>query len=321
MTNEVAAGSPFPLGATVVPGGVNFSVYSKNAEKIELLLFDNADAGRPARVITLDPQRHRTYHYWHVFVPDVSRARFMAIGCMGRLIPLSGCASIRQKLLLDPYGRGVVVPRSYDRAAASRPGDNVGHGDEECGRRPERATIGKATLPLRRPSASTIIYEMHVARLHAASQLRRAGRQARHLRRADRENSLSAASLASPPSSCCPSSSSTPRMPRRAASNYWGYQPDLVLRAASGIQFAARTRWAAVDEFRDMVKALHRAGIEVILDVVFNHTAEGSQEGPTISFRGLENATYYILEPDRARTATTRAPATRSTPIIPSSAG
>ena len=71
MTNEVAAGSPHPLGATVVPGGVNFSVYSKSAEKIELLLFDSADAGRPARVVTLDPEIHRTYHYWHVFVPQV----------------------------------------------------------------------------------------------------------------------------------------------------------------------------------------------------------------------------------------------------------
>ena len=298
MTNEVAAGSPFPLGATVVPGGVNFSVYSKNAEKIELLFFDNADAGRPARVITLDPQSHRTYHYWHVSVPDLKPGQVYAYRAHGPFQPERGLRFDPQKLLLDPYGRGAAVPRAYDRAAASRPGDNAAMAMKSVVTDPSRYDW-EGDLPLGRPYASTAIYEMHVAGFtrhpNSGVPADKRGTYAGLIEKIPylRDLGITAVEL-------LPVFQFDPYDAPLGRTNYWGYCP--ISFFAPHLAYSSQPDpLAAIDEFRDMVKALHRAGIEVILDVVYNHTAEGSQDGPTISFRGLENAAYYILEPDRAR--------------------
>src|SRR5947209_1478767 len=118
------AGRSYPLGATPVAGGVNFSVYSRNASSIELLLFDRTDP-RPTSVIRIDPESSRTYHYWHVFVPGVCAGQTYGYRVAGPRDAARGMRFDSSKLLLDPYGRAVVVPDSYNRAAAEREGDTI----------------------------------------------------------------------------------------------------------------------------------------------------------------------------------------------------
>ena len=235
----------------------------------------------------------------------------------GPLAPERGLRFDAEKILIDPYGLAVAVPEGYDRDAAARPGDNAATAMKSVVADPG-SYDWEGDQPLRRPFAETVIYETARRRLHPPSQLGRGGGQARHLRRPDREDPLSqgsrdhrgriAAGLPVRPAG-------RPARPDQLL----GLSAGLVLRAASGLQLAARRRLAALDEFRDMVKALHRAGIEVILDVVFNHTAEGGADGPTLCYRGLDNDS--LLHPRsriRPATPTTAAAATRSTPITPS---
>jgi pullulanase/glycogen debranching enzyme len=113
-------GRSFPLGATVLGDGVNFSVYSRQASRVDLLLFDDAAATHPARVIEMDPRRHRTYHYWHVFVPGIRPGQIYAYRADGPFDPRRGLPFDPAKVLLDPYGRAVVVPDGYSRRIASR---------------------------------------------------------------------------------------------------------------------------------------------------------------------------------------------------------
>src|SRR6266478_3077607 len=120
-----STGRTSPLGATVLPGGVNFSIYSRNASSVELLLFNREDDIQPERMITIDPTTDRTYHYWHVFVPDVRPGQLYGYRVDGPFDPASGMRFDASRVLLDPYGRGVVVPRNYSRVAACQAGDNA----------------------------------------------------------------------------------------------------------------------------------------------------------------------------------------------------
>lgn len=120
----VNPGRSSPLGATIRDGGANFSVFSRNATAIELLFFDTEDDPRPSSVIPLDPSTSRSYHYWHAFVPEIRPGQLYGYRVDGRFDPASGRRFDPSKVLLDPYGRGVVVPPGYSREAARRPGDN-----------------------------------------------------------------------------------------------------------------------------------------------------------------------------------------------------
>ncbi len=154
-------GSAFPLGATGNPEGVNFSVYSKNASGVELLLFDRADDARPARVILLEPNKNRTYFYWHVFVPGLRCGQIYGFHVSGPYAPEKGLRFDGQKILLDPYGKALVTPPHYSRLAAGLPGDNTATA--------MKSVVADLSLydwegdaPLRRPFSNTIIYELHV---------------------------------------------------------------------------------------------------------------------------------------------------------------
>ncbi|MCR4411205.1 MAG: glycogen debranching protein GlgX [Thermoguttaceae bacterium] len=297
MTNTIDAGSSFPLGATLNDEGVNFSLYSKTASAIELLFFDSVDDARPSRVIPLDRQRHRTYHYWHVFVPQVSSGQLYGYRVHGPFDPSRGFRFDPQRLLLDPYGRAVAVPGNYDRHAASRPGDNTAQAMKSV----VTALSGydwEGDRPLRHPYARTVIYEMHLAGFtrHPNSGVPscKRGTYAGLIEKIPYLQDLGITAV-----ELLPVFQFDPQDCPPGRVNYWGYCP--VSFFAPHVAYSSRQDpLAAVDEFRDMVKALHRAGIEVILDVVYNHTAEGNHEGPTFCFRGLENSAYYILEPDRA---------------------
>ncbi|MGA8044359.1 MAG: glycogen debranching protein GlgX [Terracidiphilus sp.] len=295
-----AAGISSPLGATLTGGGANFSVYSRSASSVELLFFDHGDSDRPTRVFRLDPYNHRTYHYWHIFVPQVEPGQLYAYRAEGPFHPSRGLRFDPGKILLDPYGRRVVVPKNYSREAACRPGDNAASSMKNM-LVDVHAYDWEDDQPLCRPSSRTIIYEMHVAgfTLHPSSGVaaERRGTYAGLIDKIPYLQELGITAVELLPvfqfdAQDCPS----------GLVNYWGYAP---ISFFSPHQAYSSQRHGAepLDEFRDMVKALHRAGIEVILDVVYNHTAEGDASGPTLGFKGLDNPTYYILESDRSRYA------------------
>src|SRR5262245_18767786 len=123
-TKPMTSGRSAPLGPTIVDGGVNFSIFSRNAAGVDLLFFDGEDDSGPARVISLDPAINRTYHYWHIFVPQVQPGQVYGYRVQGPFDPANGMRFDGNKVLLDPYGPGVIVPKNYSRDAARRSGDN-----------------------------------------------------------------------------------------------------------------------------------------------------------------------------------------------------
>ena len=296
----VPPGRSFPLGATVVEGGVNFCVFSRKASAVELLLFDGECDAEPARVIRLDAPRHRTYHYWHAFVPGLRAGQVYAYRAVGPVDPARGLRFDPAKVLLDPYGRAVVVPDGYDRLAASRPGENTKVAMRSVVVDPD-AYDWEGDAPLRRPFATTVIYEMHVAGFtrHPSSGVvpDKRGTYAGMIEKIPYLQDLGITAV-----ELLPVFQFDPQDCPPGLINYWGYSPVSFFAPHAGYS-SRRDPLGPVDEFRDLVKALHRAGIEVILDVVYNHTAEGDHDGPTLCFRGLDNETYYLLQPDRARYA------------------
>jgi isoamylase len=293
----VGAGRSFPLGATVLGDGVNFSVYSRQASRVDLLLFDDAAAAQPTRVIELDARTHHTYHYWHVFVSGIRPGQIYAYRADGPFDPKRGLRFDPTKVLLDPYGRAVVVPDGYSRHAASRYGENNAIAMKSVVVDPD-VYDWEGDAPLRRPFPMTVIYEMHVAGFtrHPSSGVaaERRGTYAGMIEKIPYLQDLGITAVELLPVfqfDCqdCP----------RGLVNYWGYSPVSFFAPHAGYS-SRKDPLGPVDEFRDLVKALHRAGIEVILDVVYNHTAEGNAEGPTLCFRGLANEVYYILDGDRA---------------------
>jgi glycogen operon protein len=293
-------GSSAPLGATLRDGGANFSVFSRTALGVELLLFDDGEDAKPARVIRLDPASDRTYHYWHRFVPGVKAGQIYAYRAQGPFDAARGLRFDPLKVLLDPYGRGVVVPGNYDRRAAARPGDNAAVAMKSVVIEPS-GYDWEGDAPLCRPWARTIIYEMHLRgftrNANSGVGEKTRGTYAGLIERIPYFQELGITAIELLPVFQFDAQDCPPGLV-----NYWGYQP-VSFFAPHRAYSSRRDAHGPSDEFRDMVKALHRAGIEVILDVVFNHTCEGDQNGPTLCFRGLDNPTYYILEQDRSRYA------------------
>jgi len=296
VNEDFQPGQSYPLGATPYPHGVNFSVYSKHCDGLDLLLFDSAEDAKPARVIHLDPSRnHRTFHYWHAFVPDIGPGQIYAYRAYGPHEPAQGHRYDCNKVLLDPYGRAVAVPRGYDREAARRPGDNaatamksvvvaLGHYDWEDDAPPDHS------------SAKSVIYEMHLAGFtrHPSSGVtsEKRGTYAGLIEKIPYLQDLGVTAV-----ELLPVFQFDPQEAPPGLSNYWGYNPVSFFAPHSGYASCADPQ-GVLDEFRDMVKALHRAGIEVILDVVYNHTAEAGDGGATLCFKGLDNEGYYILDND-----------------------
>ena len=295
MPSDVLPGKAYPLGATVRDGGVNFSVHSKHATAVELLFFDDVDDGHPSRVIRLDPKVNKTYYYWHVFVPGVEAGQFYGFRVYGPYRPELGYRFDGTKLLLDPYARTICVGKHYEREAAIRPGDNCAHAMKSVVVDPE-GYDWEGDEPLSRPYANTVIYEMHVAGFtrHPSSGVapERRGTYAGLVEKIPYLQSLGVTAVELMPVQQFDEQDVPPPL-----KNYWGYNPIGFFAPHCGYSSCGGAL-GPVDEFRDMVKALHAAGIEVILDVVFNHTAEGDHRGPTLCFRGFENLTYYHLMPD-----------------------
>ncbi len=294
------SGQSFPLGATVYPDGVNFNIYSKSATAVDLLLFDAVDDPRPSHVIPLDRQKNRTFHYWHAFLTGIKPGQIYAYRAHGTNAPPRGLRFDADKILLDPYGKGIAMPARYDRDAAANPGDNTPYAMKsvvvETG-----AYNWEGDVPLKRPFSGTIIYEMHVRgfTFHPSSGVEpeKRGTYAGLIDKIPYLQDLGITAV-----ELLPIFQFDETEAPKGLSNYWGYNPVSFFTPHTAYS-SQQDALGPLNEFRDMVKALHRAGIEVILDVVYNHTAESDHEGPTFCFRGLENDAYYILEQDRVHYA------------------
>jgi glycogen operon protein len=297
MGDEIGVGLPHPLGATLRDGGVNFSVFSRNATAVELLLFDGIGALRPSRVIDLHPQRNRTFYYWHAFVPGLRSGQLYGYRVHGPYAPDRGFRFDGAKLLVDPYARAVAIPETYSRKGSARGGDNSATA--------MRSVVADLSVydwegdrPLQRPLSGGITYELHVGGFtrHPSSGVPEAhrGTYAGVIEKVPYLASLGVTTVELLPVQQFDAQDAFGGRP-----NYWGYSPVAFFAPHRGY-CVGQGPLAPLDEFRDLVKALHRAGIEVILDVVFNHTAEGPEEGPdtgpTLAYRGLENRAYYILD-------------------------
>ena len=290
-------GRSFPLGATPSANGVNFSVYSRDAAGVDLLFFDHEDDINAARVISLDPYVNRTYHYWHVCVPDAKAGQLYGYRVRGSYDPARGLRFDESKLLIDPYGRGVTVPRNYSRVTARGTDTSAIAMKSVVVDTSEYDWEGDA--PLHRSASRTVIYEMHLRGFtqnpNSGVSERTRGTYLGLIEKIPYLKDLGITAVELLPIFQFDALDSPP-----GRVNYWGYAP-VSFFAPHQAYSTQRDYLAPVNEFRDMVKALHRAGIEVILDVVFNHTAEGDQNGPTFCYRGFDNNAYYIVEPDRAR--------------------
>ena len=289
---EPQPGNPFPLGSRPEHGGVNFSVYSRHAQRVELLLYGSAHASEPSRVIVLEAHRHRTWDYWHVFLPGIGPGQIYAWRMHGPFDPAKGFRFDGDKVLLDPYGRGIAVPRDFRRGAACGPGRNDAWALKSVVA-DDNAYDWEGDQPLRHPFSQTVIYEAHVRGFtrHPSSRVpaRVRGTYAGLVEKIPYLVDLGITAVELMPVFQFDAHDAPP-----GHVNYWGYAP--VSFFAPHVAYASNRRPLKVlDEFRDMVKAMHRAGLEVILDVVYNHTAEGDEHGPCLAFRGLDNVTYYML--------------------------
>jgi len=284
-------GQSFPVGTTVYQHGVNFCLFTKNAGAVELLLFDTPSDPKPSCAIQFDPRQNRTFYYWHMFLPGIQPGQIYAYRVHGPFAPERGFRFDGEKVLLDPYARAVVMGPDYDREAAIRPGDNLAHSLRSVVVETQ-SYDWEGDLPLHRPYSETVIYEMHVAGFtrHPSSGLPEnlRGTYAGLTQKIPYLQSLGITAVEMLPVQHFDPTDA----PNQA--NYWGYSP-IAFFAPHSLYSSNRDPLGPVNEFRDMVKALHKAGIEVILDVVFNHTAEADHQGPTLSFRGIENRAYYIL--------------------------
>ena len=295
MELTIKPGNSYPLGATVEVGGVNFCVYSQNATGIDLLLYDSPNAPYPEHTIHLDPSYHRSFNYWHVFVYGLKAGQVYAYRATGPHLPQKGHRFDPSKVLLDPYGRAVVGQENYDRQAACHPGENSPYALRSVVV-DLQAYDWEGDTPLEIPYSRTVIYEMHVGGFtqHPSSEVipEKRGTFAGIIEKIPYLKSLGVTAI-----ELLPVHQFDERDAPLGLSNYWGYST--VAFFAPHRAYSSRQGTSGpVDEFRDMIKALHKANIEVILDVVFNHTAEGDHRGPTLSFRGLDNRTYYILDED-----------------------
>jgi len=297
---QTSAGTPLPLGATLTSEGANFSLFSRHASAVELLLFTDAAATQPLATI---PVTDRTLDYWCVHVRGTQSGAVYAWRVdgppMSTLPTQRGNRFDRQKVLIDPYGLGH-VDDLYVEADASRPGDNVATSLRSVVIDPGSYDWEGDVSP-RTPWRDTVIYELHVRGFtrDPSSGIRNPGTFAGLIEKLPYIRDLGVTAIELMPTFQFDGRRVIRNSPTtgEALRNYWGYDPIAFFAPHSGY-CVSPTAGAHLDEFRDLVKAAHRAGLEVILDVVFNHSGERNEAGPTLCFRGIDNAVYYMVSGD-----------------------
>ena len=288
-------GRPFPLGAHWDGEGTNVALFSQGAEAVHLCLFDENG------IETQVELEESTYHVWHGFLPQVAPGQRYGFRVEGPFDPASGLRYNPSKLLVDPYARAIEGDFDLDPSVFEAPGD--ARDDRDSAAHVPKSVVVHDAFPWGedpRPHhawSDTVIYELHVkgfTALHPDIPAHLRGTYAglahpvsiRHLQRLG----VTAVELIPVHHFV-----SEPHLLKRGLTNYWGYN-SLGYFAPHAAYSSSGSRGEQVREFKAMVRSLHAAGIEVLLDVVYNHTAEGDETGPTLSFRGIDNARYYRLE-------------------------
>jgi isoamylase len=293
---ETESGSAHPLGVAIHQDGVNFSLFSQAATQVVLLLFEHPLDPEPAQVVRLDPVRNKTFHFWHVFVRGCGPGISYAFRIDGPSEPAAGHRFDPNKVLIGPYAQ-VIQKQLWKRANAVGPEDNLAT-SMRCTIVDPAPYDWEGDRPLKRPLHESIIYEMHVGGFtrSPSAGVRSPGTFSAVIEKIPYLQALGITAVELLPVCDFDDSDRSVNAAGEVLRDFWGYNTVAFFSPHAGYCVApdAGTRLTA---FRDMVKALHRAGIEVILDVVFNHTGEGDETGPTYSFRGFDNRTFYLLDP------------------------
>jgi isoamylase len=295
---KVEPGSAHPLGATPDEHGVNFSVFADRATSVELLLFNGHEDRQPCQTIALDPLRHKTSLFWHVYVQGLKLGAHYAYRVDGPHDIHQGYCYNRNKVLIDPYAKGN-TSGFWDRSAACGPDDNV-----ETAMHSVVINITdydwEGDCPLNHPMNKTIIYETHIRGFtqSPSSGCKNGGTFGGLIEKIPYLKKLGITAIELLPIFDFDEKEVKQISPSigKPLTNYWGYDPFSFFAPQSSYCVAPEIGNHLI-EFRDMVKALHKAEIEVILDVVLSHTGEGDHMGPTINFRGFANNVYYFLSP------------------------
>ncbi len=302
---KIRPGTPRPLGATVTPDGTNFAVYASGASAVEVCLFEDG-SDEPSQVYTLPDNTQRV---WHGFIPGVTAGTQYGYRAHGPWDPKNGYRYNPNKLLLDPYARSIVgEPEWNDTMFAHSPGDDLTMSESR-----NDASMPKGLVTandydwgddarLMTPMDATVIYEVHVkgfTQQHPdiPEELRGTYAGMAHPVAIDHLKRLGVTAVELLPVHAFVDDEF---LTSQGKVNYWGYST-LNFFSPAARYAANKSPGGEINEFRDMVKAMHAAGIEVILDVVYNHTCEGNELGPVMSYRGLDNRSYYKLVPDNLR--------------------
>ncbi len=309
----VRRGVPLPLGTHESAGGVNFALVSHYATRVRLELFDQSQDAAPARVIDLDPAYNRTGDVWHVWVEGIRHGQLYAYRVDGPYQPSEGHRFNFNKLLLDPFATAIAPLPDWDFAPALGYDLSAPERDLVCSKVDDAGAMPKCVIthehfhwhddqPLRHLWSKTVIYETHVRgfTVHPSSGVEHPGTYRGLMEKIPYLKELGVTAVELMPvhefnEHQVPGTNPQTGKPLR---NYWGYDPVTFFAPKASYSSAGGVGQQTL-EFKEMVRALHQAGIEVILDVVFNHTAEGNELGPTLCFRGIDNAIFYMLDSDK----------------------
>lgn len=312
-TPNVDTGFPLPLGTRVWGDGINFSVFSRHATRIWLELYDAPADGLPQHRLELSSPEHRTGDLWHIWVEGLGPGQLYGYRADGPYEPAEGHRFNPKRLLLDPYARALTHLDDWDFRKAQGYDASATEQDLSFSTKDNAATTPKCVVtesktgwepqrPLRHSWADTIIYELHVRgyTMHPSADVDHPGTYRGLIEKIPYLKDLGVTAVELMPVQEFNEHELVRTNPYTGERlrNYWGYNPAAFM-APNGFYANDGCCGEQVEEFRDMVRAFHEADIEVILDVVFNHTAEGDELGPTISWRGLDNSIYYLLEEDR----------------------
>jgi isoamylase len=310
--HNISPGSPLPLGANFTKNGIQFSIFSRNSTAVSLLLFETERPDSTYVEIPLDERINKTGDIWHILVEDLPEGQLYGYKIDGPYKPGQGHRFNKHKLLIDPYARAIASEKGWDFPSA------VGYDPDSPDLDMSYSTVDNAkSMPKcvalssdrdERPGFTNIsdqdyiVYELHVKgfTFHESSNVIRRGTFKGLTEKIPYLKDLGITAVELMPVQEFNEDDSTNKDPSTGEklTNYWGYNT-IAFFAPKVTYSSSGCMGGQVAEFRNMVRAFHDAGIEVILDVVFNHTAEGDETGPTISFRGIDNSIYYILENDR----------------------
>ncbi|MDD5581533.1 MAG: glycogen debranching protein GlgX [Methylobacter sp.] len=289
---KLKPGNPYPSGCKPNDGGVNFSIFSRYATHVELLLFDTADEEEPFRIISLRKEINRTFFYWHVYIVELPVGTWYSWRIDGpNLTREYGFSFDKGKQLLDPWARAV-SQKHWSRAAACLPGDNSLTAMRGCV--VDDHYDWEGDTPLRISSEKSIIYELHVGGFtrHASSKVDNPGTFSGLIEKIPYLQQLGITHVELLPVMAFDEQDVPQNTADLGLKNYWGYSTHSFFSPHPGYCVTPE-QGTHMQEFRDLVKALHKAGIGVIMDVVFNHTAEAGAQGPIINFKGIGGKIIY----------------------------